>query len=304
MDISRNYSLRDALTRRSVEKLQERLSQVQEQTSTGKRVNRPSDDPHAAARISALKALDEKHAQYDTNIESARNWLHQSEGELTKLSDILQNARQMATKARNPNYNADDLERMGTEVQTMIDDVENILNSRHNSTGEYIFAGTDTTVAPQPLEIDGTNTATYNGNTTAPKRHVGADTTIPVSVHGQDILDVDGSGVDLIDRLDNLRTALDTSDQAQLQESIEELKSAHDHVVDLTADLGTQGTRMQVVQDYFQDASLANNEHRADLEEIDLTKAFTDLQRLQTNYQASLRVTSSILNRSSLVDYL
>ncbi len=304
MDISRNYSMRDSLTRRSVQQLQERLSTVQEQTATGNRVNRPSDDPHASARIDALESLDKKYAQYESNIKSARNWLSQSEVELRKLSDIMQNARQMATEARNPNYNADDRQRMGKQVQTMINDVQNILNTKHNATGEYIFAGTDTTVAPKPVEIDGMNVATYNGNTTAPKRRIGADTTIPVAVHAQKILDVDGSGVDLIDRLDDLKTALDTNDSAQLQNSIGDLEDAHDHVVDITADLGTQGKRTQIAQDYLQDTSLNNNERRAELEEIDLTEAFTNLQRLQTNYQASLQVTSSILNRTSLVDYL
>ena len=69
------------------------LNQTQEQVSTGKRVNRPSDDPVAAARILKLDQEVGRIETYQRKVGLAENRLQLEESSLDSMVDIIQRVR-------------------------------------------------------------------------------------------------------------------------------------------------------------------------------------------------------------------
>ena len=61
----------------ALEQAQRRIAETQNQVTTGKRINTPSDDPVAAARVAALDASLTRLDQFRVNTQLARNQLRQ-----------------------------------------------------------------------------------------------------------------------------------------------------------------------------------------------------------------------------------
>src|SRR6267154_3010651 len=85
----------------ALESAQRRLIATQAKVSSGKRVNKPSDDPVAAARIAHLEASLSRLDQYKSNSDFARNQLGLEESALNDVIGNLQRVRELALQANN-----------------------------------------------------------------------------------------------------------------------------------------------------------------------------------------------------------
>ncbi|MCG2579492.1 MAG: flagellar hook-associated protein FlgL [Marinobacter sp.] len=116
------------------------LNKTSEQISTGKRVNRPSDDPVAAARI--LK-LDQELARVDTyqrNAQLADNRLKQEENALASSIDVIQRVRELTVQAGNGSLSPNDRNSIASELKERLGQLATIANTK-DASGEYIFSG-------------------------------------------------------------------------------------------------------------------------------------------------------------------
>ena len=83
----------------SILRQQERLNESQLQVSTGKKINRPSDDPAAATQLLKLSAISANINQYERNIDSARNQLELQESVMANITNVLQRVRELVVQA-------------------------------------------------------------------------------------------------------------------------------------------------------------------------------------------------------------
>ena len=77
---------------------QTRLAGTQLQLSSGKRINKPSDDPIGAAQILGLSESLKVTEQYQKNIDHARSRLELEDAALGSVGNALQRAREHRTK--------------------------------------------------------------------------------------------------------------------------------------------------------------------------------------------------------------
>src|SRR5215831_1506225 len=89
---------------------------LQEQIASGKRVNRPSDDPDVALRILPLHAEIRDLQQTLDNVGTARESLSISSGALQEGSTLMARARELVVQGANASYSAGERARMGDEV--------------------------------------------------------------------------------------------------------------------------------------------------------------------------------------------
>jgi len=123
------------------------LLEKQGQLSSGKRVNKPSDDPMNAQAILELKSTISKDTQYLRNIDYSRKWLEQSETALAKSSDIISRAKELAVQMSNSvSYDSKNMLNVSVEVRQMISETISLANSTVGS--RYLFGGTATTRPP------------------------------------------------------------------------------------------------------------------------------------------------------------
>ena len=125
----------------SILEAQARLTRVQEQVATGKRILTPSDDPGAAAEIIRLRSELNQVGAYQRNADQAINSLLFEEGAIAGAETVLQRVRELAIQGANDALlSAEDREIIASEIEGLRDSLINIGNTR-NADGEYIFAG-------------------------------------------------------------------------------------------------------------------------------------------------------------------
>ena len=125
----------------SILEAQARLTRVQEQVATGKRILTPSDDPGAAAEIIRLRSELNQVEAYQRNADQAINSLLFEEGAIAGAESMLQRVRELAVQGANDALlSAEDREIIASEIEGLRDSLLNIGNTR-NADGEYIFAG-------------------------------------------------------------------------------------------------------------------------------------------------------------------
>ena len=78
-----------------------RLEALEEQITTGQRINRPSDDPVTAAAILRLDSSKAETDQHIKNIDDARSWLDLADQSLDSIGQQIQRAREISLAALN-----------------------------------------------------------------------------------------------------------------------------------------------------------------------------------------------------------
>ena len=145
----------------ALESAQRRLIDTQAKVSSGKRVNKPSDDPVAAARIAHLDASLSRLDQYKSNSDFARNQLGLEESSLNSVLDNLQRVRELALQANNATTSDSDRRDIAAEVSQAKDALLAIANTT-DVDGRHLFGGYVEQTAPFTRPAGGS--VVYNGD--------------------------------------------------------------------------------------------------------------------------------------------
>src|SRR5690606_11787867 len=120
---------------------------LQNQAATQKRINKPSDDPLASARVLAARTEERGNTQFIKNINNARSFLEFSDQSLSELGDILVRATELAISQSN---DASGNEETRLVTASEIDQIYNqSVQIGNRKLGErYIFGGFKTQTRP------------------------------------------------------------------------------------------------------------------------------------------------------------
>lgn len=133
-------------------KLQNSLQRVdlyQEQIATGKRINRPSDDPEGAARVLRLREVIADNSRFLENIEDGQHWLTVTEAALADSVEILAQLRSKVVQAQNDTLSADERREMAKWAADYLQQLVQVASRREQ--GKYVFGGTQSATAPYAL---------------------------------------------------------------------------------------------------------------------------------------------------------
>jgi flagellar hook-associated protein 3 FlgL len=161
-------------------------SQLQQQVSSGRRVNRPSDDPVATLRIIPLDNDLRNLHQYGDNAALARESLDSGAAALQGASDVMQRLRELAVQASNGTISDNDRRSMGDEADQLLGQLLGLANSQQGN--HHLFAGTDDTHAPfTRIDGPGGTRVQYNGNHQTMSVRVAPGLDTELNVPGDDV---------------------------------------------------------------------------------------------------------------------
>jgi flagellar hook-associated protein 3 FlgL len=138
-----------------------RVLQTQEQVSTGLRVNSPSDDPVAAARVAHLDASLTRLDQYHSNAGFARNQLGLEEEAVSEVIENLQRTRELVLQANNATASSGDRDIIAAELRQQRAAMLAIANTS-DVDGRYLFGGYREGTTPFTIAAGGN--VVYNGD--------------------------------------------------------------------------------------------------------------------------------------------
>ncbi|MCF8067758.1 MAG: flagellar hook-associated protein FlgL [Desulfobacterales bacterium] len=122
------------------------LATLNEQITTGKKLNSLSDDPVGLTQVMNLRSTISSLDQLDRNISMGNAWLNAGETALSTISDQLTEAKTLALQMSNDTMTADQREDAAKTVNSLLIQMITLSNSKVN--GQYVFSGTKTDTQP------------------------------------------------------------------------------------------------------------------------------------------------------------
>ncbi|KTD82712.1 flagellar hook-associated protein FlgL [Legionella waltersii] len=142
---------------------EQRLASLQQQLSSGIRVQTPSDDPLASAQIELIQQRVNLTEILQKNRQTTQSALQLEEGTIGNATDTLMRLRELQLQAGNPSLSEDARKAIGIEANTILNEMVNFANTK-DSNGSYMFSGAMTTT--QPVILNGAGQYVYNGDST------------------------------------------------------------------------------------------------------------------------------------------
>lgn len=135
------------------------LFRIQNQISTGRRINLPSDDAPAALRAITLQRLIERKEQLDTNVTTGKSFLAATDAALQNVPTILADTKAAALGVAGTDVSQLERDKIADIVDNALQELVKV--SGQNFRGRYLFGGTQT--GRTPFELIDTFVA-YHGD--------------------------------------------------------------------------------------------------------------------------------------------
>lgn len=280
------------VTQNYISNIQYQTQKKQEQIATGKIFNKVSDDPVRVNRSMIIASTESRVSQYQDNISDAKSLLEYLDTVYDNTTSSLEEAQEIAVKGANDTYSSEDRNVMADSIEETIKQIVGFANSQHLD--RYMFSGQK--LDTKPIEYDGTN-FTYNGNNTEMVINASEEVKVKVSQSAEEVF------VPVLNKLVNLRDALRSDDQSQIETAMNDLNKATSDFIDNRSKVGVQLQSVDLLSEAYSQTKTDLTVKKQETEGVDLAAAITDFTYLQTIYQATVKSSLNML-KNSILDYI
>jgi len=190
-------SYRYELFKNNLAMLKSRLGRTEEMIASEKKILSPSDDPVGTSQYTKLAAQKNTNSQYIKNIQQLATMGGAYETSVNSVTDVLTNAKQLATTMASDTQDASTRLTAANEVESLIEQLVTVANSKVGST--YIFGGKKSDASPFTLNSSDYSVS-FNGTSDVSKVQIASGQTENMGISGQTFF---GTGV-----VDNLGSEL------------------------------------------------------------------------------------------------
>lgn len=278
-----------------------RLARFQEQLSTGRRVNRPSDDPIDARRAIEIRTTISQSEQFISNITDARPHLVESEAMIQELVNIVLRAQELTIQAGNDTNSQQQLDFMAIEIDQLLEAAT--VSANHRTSGRSIFAGTRTLAdAYSVTRVAGEITAvTYQGNTQNIDITVSPGAPVTINIPGSKVFQ---STVDIFAVLIGIRDDLRAGNKVSIRTTrLDELEAGASQLLQSEARLGAISNRFDAVTNNAEGFVLELQRVLSDKVDADFAAVMVGFNTEQNALQAALNAAARVI-QLSLLDFI
>lgn len=318
------------------------LDKYNTQGSTGKKIQVPSDDPIIASRSLKFRTMLSEAEQYAKNTSDATSWIDATETVFVNMNKILEDMKGLMTQGSNDSYTLEDRKKILTEYQSLLEQLEQELNSDYM--GRNLFSGFRTDKKPivkdantgknilNP-EIYGdpqNNIVDITGQII--EIQVGAGITVDINSLATDIYnqgDFNGlrGGLDpnnnnqtqfdrIMDFLNSTQYENMTEDQklawekdpdndlrGMMEQTIKTIEDYQSKLSTQETDIGIRSKRVELVQKRLEDDKLNYKTVMSENEDVNIAEVMMNFNTANAAYTASLNIGMKI-TQITLADYL
>lgn len=308
------------------------INEYSQEISTGYKASKPGDTKHAAtiAQLRDNLVRIEEHSARATNVLS---YLQLQEEVLGEANDVMIRAQELAQQGANETLSESERQLLADEVFQLRDHLVQLANTQFN--GRYIYSGAaDNAPAfsldganafTSPATGDATDFYAYNSNSgSADVRNVRItdELTVQVNTSGDALF---GGGIRALTQLGRSLEGYDTVYTGNPPVPDQALSVAYNFPADYTAqsqdiqnvldtidserttqmvpertNVAARMRRVQTAASLLEISETSAKEVLSNLQEADLFQSATELTQAQTTLQASLSVTTQLLQQSIL----
>jgi flagellar hook-associated protein 3 FlgL len=302
------------------------LEELRSIGATGKKLNRPSDDPAAIRPVlNTRKQISNVERNMETMGKSL-DIMQATDGHLEHVENIMQRAKEIMTNAINGSLNDDDLTVLADEMVQLRKELLDAANGTVD--GKYLFAGYEEDTIPfvenpgyDPLTYDANDSSTwpyfYQGDENTTSLEITTGERITVNLTGNDLFfgtstwdsttstnnSTTSGRYDLLLELTQAEEALRANDQAAMHVAMDDLEGAAEQNRRLRSQLGNRASRVETAMDYQGGVLVDLQQILSRYQDADAIESFNAIVQQETAFQAALSVTAKV-SEMSILDFI
>jgi flagellar hook-associated protein 3 FlgL len=271
-----------------------RAAKLQEQLTSGKVLNRPSDSPTGTVTSLSLRSQISAQEQYAANAQDGEAWLNSQDSALQSVNAALGRVRDLTVQAANSGaLDAAARQGIAAEITALRDNLTGLANTTYLN--RPVFGGTTAGGrAFDPATYD------YLGDSGSVSRRVDDRTRVSVGADGSTVFGSGSSSVfALLDRL----AADVVGNPSALSTDLSALDGRMGTVMNALTDVGARTNQLEQARGAATNKALDLRSTLSGVEDIDLPSVIIDLQLQESTYQAALSATAKVI-QPTLMDFL
>ena len=286
-----------------------KMGKLQEQMTTGKKVNRPSDDPVAVMKGMGYRVQVDKVMQFKRNLGEVNNYLDSTDDALTQVGSTLKRANELMVNASTGSMTQEDREAILEEIKQLRETAKDLANTK---TGEkHIFSGTKTGTPlhdktepiPPDLALPGRDADGYPT--------VVADTPfekeIKIEVFDGVTMTVNTDAMQMFKEIDkmfaDIETAIEAGESPELGKFITSTQEQMDKLLMKQAEVGALQNRAEMMDNRLGSQEGIVKKQMSQNEDVEIEVVITEMVTQEALHRAALSVGAKII-QPSLVDFL
>ncbi len=297
------------MTLAGIETALDRVDTTQQQLSTGKKINQPSDDPSGTSLALQLNTQLSNLNTYSSNVTDGTGWTTASSAALTDITNAVQRIQSLTLEASNGTQTTADMQASGQEVNQLIDEIKQDANTQYN--GQYVFSGAATSTPPYQ---SGSND-TYAGDSGTVSRQIGPNTTLVINaVPGAtypNLGAVLGSGTSvqpqgdgqLLNTLRNIAGDMQSGNSSALNTDLTPLDNNFNSLTGLVAGVGAIQDRLQMASSRIETLQTSDTQVLSNTQDADMASTEISFSTEQAALTAALQAGASVV-QESLMNFL
>ena len=159
-----------------------RFLSLQTQMSSGKKINKPSDDPLGITRDLNYRNELANNMQYQDNINQANSWYIKNDEIISTFHEIVSEAKQDAISSADDSTNADGRKAYAAGIRSSIEKILQLGNAQLE--GRHIYSGFKTDTPSLQRYANG---VTFNGDSGAIKYQIDSFSDLSVNMNGAEL---------------------------------------------------------------------------------------------------------------------
>jgi flagellar hook-associated protein 3 FlgL len=184
MRVSTAYSYESTIA--TLQRRQTELTRSQEQMTSGKRVEKPSDDPAAMATSERALAEESRGKTLQRGIDASKNAMTLTESALGNAGDLVADAREALVQAGNGSYTSSERDALATKLRQVRAQLLSVANQTDGA-GGYLFGGQGAQAAPFADGVDAAGNPTVTTSASGGQSQASSNENLPLTVDGQSV---------------------------------------------------------------------------------------------------------------------
>jgi flagellar hook-associated protein 3 FlgL len=289
-----------------------RQATLQSEVSSGLSVAAPSDNPEAMESTLDYQSQNAAQTQYSSNITTLQARATTVSTVLQSMQSLISKATEISTEAGGPNISSSEMSNYASQVNQLINQAAQLVNTKDPATGQYLFGGTASSQAPFTAATDANGEVTgvtYNGNSSVNQSPIGEGATVSADIPGANttatgargLVTDSQSGADLFNHLITLRDDLNSANSTAVNGSdATNLQKDENNILYQVSNNGAVLTRLTAAATTASSATTSLNTMISNASSADMVQTMVQLSQTQTAYQAALESGSKIMQLSIL----
>lgn len=285
----------------------QQMNNTQTQLATGRKINKPSDDPVGITYSLRYRAELSSNEQYQKNVDSAISWLEFNDTVMNQAGNVVQRLRELVVQGSTGTNPQSALDSINEEVKQLNEQLIDVSNSKLN--GKYIFNGETYDVKPYefPTNSDGSFDTSNAASIVTDKGKinfiVGESVQLPINVNGNEVFGTGTEEDNLFVTVNNIMKALTEGDTEALSKQLDNIDTRMNKMLAIRSELGAKTNRVDLMMGRLDDLNINLTDLQAKVEDADYAELAMQSKIQENIYNASLSAGAKIIS-PSLVDFL